>query len=236
MLKKKENVLYLVPVPIAEIDINWSLPLDVIKQIVNIQCFIVENAKTARHYLKQLNPEVKYDEITLFELDKHHLSSQLVEIRALFKQHETIGLMSEAGLPCIADPGNHVVRIAHEMHVRVRPLTGPSSILLALIASGLNGQQFKFNGYLPVKPEDRQPAILKIEKDARQATQLFIEAPYRNEKLLADLVRLLQPSMRLLVAVNLTAEDEKIICQPVSWWKSHKPELGKVPCLFGLGI
>ena len=236
MLKKKGNVLYLVPVPIAEIDINWSLPLSVIEQIVNIQCFIVENSKTARHYLKQLNPNVKFDQITIYELDKHNLNSQFVEIRAILKEEEHIGLMSEAGLPCIADPGNHVVRIAHEMNLRVKPLTGPSSILLALISSGLNGQQFKFNGYLPVKPDERQPAILRIEKDAQQATQLFIEAPYRNEKLLADLIRILKPSMRLMIAANITAEDEMIICQPVSWWKSNKKEIGKTPCLFGIGI
>ncbi len=235
MLKQSANVLFLVPSPISEGDINWSMPLHVIEQISSIQCFIAENAKTARYVLKKLNPAVNFEQINIFELNKHDLNSQLQELRILLKQNEQVGLMSEAGLPCIADPGNHVVRIAHELDIQVRPLTGPSSIILALIASGLNGQQFKFNGYLPAKPEEKKQAVLQLEKECFSATQLFIEAPYRNEKLLETLVQVLKPSVRLMLAIDISGDQEKIICKPVSWWKANRFSIGKVPCIFAIG-
>jgi 16S rRNA (cytidine1402-2'-O)-methyltransferase len=236
MLKQSGNVLFLIPLPISETDINWSIALSVIEQINKIQCFIVENAKTSRRYLKQLNPNVDLNEIYLLELDKHNINSQFGEIKVLLQQYEVVGLMSEAGLPCIADPGNHVVRMAHDMDITVKPLSGPSSIILALIASGLNGQQFKFNGYLPAKPQERKLAIQALEKESQQSTQLFIEAPYRNDKMLADLLSILKSHMRLLVAIDINGNDEQIICKPVSWWKSNIMEIGKIPCLFGIGI
>jgi len=236
MLKQPANVLFLVPVPISETDINWSVPLNSIHQIIKIQCFIVENAKTARHYLKQINPQIKYDEILIYELNKHDINSQIAEIKDLLAHHTMIGLMSEAGLPCIADPGNHVVRLAHDLHLTVKPLIGPSSIILALISSGFNGQQFKFHGYLPAKPEEKRTAVLNLEKEAIKATQLFIEAPYRNDKMLSDLIQILYPATRLLVAIDMTGEKEKIICQTIAWWKKNPLEIGKIPCLFGVGI
>jgi 16S rRNA (cytidine1402-2'-O)-methyltransferase len=236
MLKKPAGVLFLVPLPISETDINWSISLSVIEQINNIQCFIVENAKTSRRYLKQLNPSVDLNEVHILELDKHNINSQTEEIKALLKTYEAIGLMSEAGLPCIADPGNHVVRMAHDMDMSVKPLSGPSSIILALISSGLNGQQFKFNGYLPAKPMERKQAIQVLEKEAQQVTQLFIEAPYRNDKMLADLLSVLKPHIRLLLAIDINGNDERIICKPVSWWKNNVMEIGKIPCLFGIGV
>ncbi len=236
MSKPHSKALFLVPLPISGADVNWSIPLHVINQIVKIQCFIVENAKTARHFLKQLNPGVNYQEIQILELDKHDINSQLKEIRELLNQNDLVGLMSEAGLPCIADPGNHIVKMAHEMDIRVQPLSGPSSIVLALIASGLNGQQFKFNGYLPVKPDERRQAILSLEKEAAKTTQLFIEAPYRNDKMLSELIQTLNAGSRLLLAIDITGENEKIICRTISWWKTRQFEIGKVPCLFGIGV
>jgi 16S rRNA (cytidine1402-2'-O)-methyltransferase len=231
-----QNTLFLVPVPISEIGLNWSIPLSVIDQIAKIQCFIVENAKTARHFLKQVNPKVKIDEIYMLELDKHNMNSQFDEIRNLLRTYSFTGLMSEAGMPCLADPGNLIVRMAHETGVKVKPMVGPSSILLALIASGLNGQQFRFNGYLPAKPEERKRAILGLEKEAGSASQLFIEAPYRNDKMMDDLVSILNPGTRLMVGIDITGESEWINCQTVKWWKANRREIGKIPCLFGIGI
>ena len=228
-------VLYLVPLPISEIGINWSIPLNVINEISNIEIFIAENAKTARHYLKLVKPDINWQETVVIELDKHQLSTQIDELKQILRGGKSVGLMSEAGLPCIADPGHLIVRAAHDMGMRVKPLTGPSSIVLALIASGMNGQDFRFNGYVPSKPDERKKAIQQLEKLKREATQLFIEAPYRNEKMLEDLIRTLQPDTRLMVAKDITGEDEWIVSQPVSWWRKQNIVLGKVPCLFAIG-
>jgi 16S rRNA (cytidine1402-2'-O)-methyltransferase len=235
MQNANASVLFLVPMPISEIDINWSIPLNVLSEISKIQVFIAENAKTARHFLKQVNPAIIWSEIEVIELDKHHISTQIEELKHILTANPVVGLMSEAGLPCIADPGNLIVRAAHELGIRVRPLSGPSSIVLALIASGMNGQDFRFNGYVPSKPDERKKAIQQLEKLKREATQLFIEAPYRNEKMLEDLIRTLQPDTRLMVAKDITGEDEWIVSQPVSWWRKQNIVLGKVPCLFAIG-
>ncbi|HEY1046232.1 MAG TPA: SAM-dependent methyltransferase [Bacteroidia bacterium] len=231
----KASVLYLVPTNITEIDVNWTIPSNVINQINNIQVFIVENAKTTRHFLKLLNPHINWVEKLIFELDKHQPENQKKEILELLKSGKDIGLMSEAGLPCIADPGHEVVRMAHDNDIVVKPLNGPSSIILALISSGLNGQNFKFNGYLPSKPEERRKSIQILETDSAKTTQLFIEAPYRNDNMLKDLIDVLKPETRLLMAKDITGENELIICRKVSWWKNNRIELGKVPCLFGIG-
>lgn len=235
MQNPNASVLFLIPMPISEIDINWSIPLHVINEISKIQVFIAENAKTARHFLKQVKPDIIWAETEVIELDKHHLLTQIEELKRVLKNNPSVGLMSEAGLPCIADPGNLIVRAAHDMGIRVRPLTGPSSIVLALIASGMNGQDFRFNGYVPSKPDERKKAIQQLEKLKREATQLFIEAPYRNEKMLEDLVKTLQPDTRLMVAKDITGENEWIVSQPVSWWRKQSIVLGKVPCLFAIG-
>lgn len=230
-----DKTLYLIPLPIADVEINWSIPLNVIGQIIKIKCFIVENSKTARHFLKRLNPDIKWDEIHVFEMDKHDINAQHSEIDKLLSDYTEIGLMSEAGLPCIADPGNHVVRMAHEQAFKVRPLSGPSSIILALISSGLNGQNFKFNGYLPAKPEERKQAIITLEKACKETTQLFIEAPYRNAAMLSDLLRTLNPETRLLLASDISGANEFIVCRKVSWWRQHPYEAGKIPCMFAIG-
>ena len=229
-------VLYLVPLPISEIGINWSIPLNVINEISSIEIFIAENAKTARHYLKQVKPNINWQETEVIELDKHQISTQIEELKQILRSGKSVGLMSEAGLPCIADPGHLIVRAAHDMGMRVKPLTGPSSIVLALIASGMNGQDFRFNGYIPSKPEERRKAIQQLDRLKREATQLFIEAPYRNEKMLEDLLQTLQPDTRLMVAKDITGESEWIVSRPVSWWRQQNIVLGKVPCLFGVGI
>lgn len=236
MSKASAKVLYLVPVSISEADVAWSIPALVKRQVSEIQHFIVENAKTARRYLKLMNPTVELSNIHMLELDKHNLSAQLPEIRSFLLVNDTVGLMSEAGLPCIADPGNHVVRMAHDNHIRVKPLSGPSSIILALISSGLNGQNFKFNGYLPGKPDERKKALSELEKMARNSTQLFIETPYRNDAMFQDLLRCLHPDTRLLIASDITGEHENIACYKISKWREQNATIGKVPCIFAIGV
>ncbi|MES2617491.1 MAG: SAM-dependent methyltransferase [Bacteroidota bacterium] len=228
--------LFLIPVGISNVDFSWYLPINVLKTVHTLTAFIAENAKTARYFLKFVGHPTPLPSIEILELDKHNPAAQKKEIAQFLLQHKMVGLMSEAGMPCIADPGNQIVRIAHQEGIKVKPLTGPSSILLALTASGLNGQDFRFIGYLPAKSEERQSAILKCEKDSKTGTQLFIEAPYRNDQLMKDLYRFLHVDTMLLVAYNLTGEDEKITCQPISWWKTQSIDLGKVPCIFGLGV
>jgi 16S rRNA (cytidine1402-2'-O)-methyltransferase len=222
--------------PISEIELNWSIPSYVINQISKIQYFIVENAKVSRHFLKQVNPNIVWDNIVVFEMDKHQIQNQNKDILKFIQQHHCVGLMSDAGLPCIADPGNHVVRIAHENGIQVKPLIGPSSIILALISSGLNGQSFKFHGYLPSKPEERKKTISALEKICKETTQLFIEAPYRNHAMFSDLLKTLTSDTRLLVASDICGENEFILCKSIKWWRENPIELGKVPCMFAIGV
>jgi 16S rRNA (cytidine1402-2'-O)-methyltransferase len=236
MQKTSKDVLFLIPMPISEIELNWSIPLNVINQISKIECFIVENSKVSRHFLKQVNPQIIWDNITIFEMDKHQIQSQNKDILNLIQKHHHVGLMSDAGLPCIADPGNHVVRIAHDNGIQVKPLIGPSSIILALIASGLNGQSFKFHGYLPSKPEERKKAIASLEKICKDTTQLFIEAPYRNQAMFSDLIKTLNSDIKLLIASDICGENEFILCKPIKWWRENPIELGKIPCMFAIGI
>lgn len=232
---KQELRLFLIPVSLSDVDLSWVLTPNVHKIIHSLKAYIAENAKTARHFLKQAEHPLPISEIEILELDKHQPDQQNKALLDFMQKYKEVGLMSEAGMPCIADPGNKVVRLAHENDILVKPLTGPSSILLALTASGMNGQSFKFSGYLPQKPAERQAAILKCEKESSESTQLFIEAPYRNDQMLKDLCRILKPNTYLMLAIHLTAEDEKIISRKISWWKQQQLEIGKVPCLFGIG-
>ncbi len=230
-----KNILFLIPVSLSETDYNWYLPSNVLKIIHSLDFFIVENAKSARHFLKSIAHPKPLQQIEIFELDKHDPDSQKKELGQLLKAHEKTGLMSEAGLPCIADPGTHVVKLAHALDIKVKPLTGPSSIILALISSGLNGQNFRFSGYISSKPAERKLAIQKLESECITSTQLLIEAPYRNDHLLKDLIDTLKPDTMLMVAIDITGNQEKIICKPVAWWKNNRLEIGKVPCIFGIG-
>ena len=206
---KDKNTLFLVPVGLSDTSIDWYLPHNVLETIHSINHFIVENAKTARHFLKFINHPTPLQNIEIYELNKHDLASQIADLKAFLGNHQTVGLMSEAGLPCIADPGTHIVKLAHELNMRLRPLTGPSSILLALIASGFNGQSFKFLGYIPTKGLDKKTVLQQLENEAIHTTQLFIEAPYRNDQLMTDLCQILKPTTMLMLAINLTGEDEK---------------------------
>jgi len=230
------TTLYLFPISIADNTMHDVIPSEVLNQYKSITLWFVENARTCRQFLKKVDATINIDELTIFELDKHLPMNQLKEIESLMKQHQTIGVMSESGLPCIADPGNLVVKIAHKIGIKVKPFVGPSSILLALMASGFNGQNFKFNGYLPIQSETLKPFLLNLEKESAKTTQLFIEVPYRNDKTFQFLVQHLSPETYLLVAKDITGENEYIQCKPIKEWKKSDIVIGKTPCVFGVSM
>lgn len=235
MQENSRPVLYLCPTPISERHPNLIFSRDNISKIIDNKAFIVENIKTTRRFLKKLDPEIEIDSIQFVELNKHKDNQTNSEIIELFKHHNRIGLMSEAGLPCIADPGNLVVRYAHSLNWKVVPIDGPSSIILALISSGLNGQSFKFNGYLPLEKDKKKTYILQLEKESSLTTQLFIEAPYRNDSLFQDLLQILHPQTFLLIASDIQGEKESIRCMSIAEWKKNQILIGKTPCMFAIG-
>lgn len=230
------TTLYLFPISIADNSMHDVIPSTVLNQYKSITLWFVENARTSRQFLKKVDSSININELTIFELDKHQPMNQLQEIETLMKQHQIIGIMSESGLPCIADPGNIVVKMAHKLGIKVKPFVGPSSILLALMASGFNGQNFKFNGYLPIQSEALKPFLLKLEKESVLTTQLFIEVPYRNDKTFQFLVQTLSPETYLLVAKDITGINEFIQCKPIKDWKESIIEIGKTPCVFGVSM
>lgn len=229
--------LYLIPVTLGESELNGVIPAAHRDTIVSIRYFIVENIRTARRFLKKVDSEIEIDRLQFFELNKHSDKNQLHATLDPLKNGEPVGLMSEAGCPGVADPGADVVRIAHEKNIRVVPMVGPSSILLAMMASGMNGQNFAFNGYLPIKKDEKLRQIGLLEKRiyTENQSQVFIEAPYRNLQLLDDLLFACQPHTLLCIACDLTLETEFIKTMPVSAWKKSKPDIQKRPAIFVLG-
>ncbi len=225
--------LYLIPSTIGESPVDQVLPNE-IKNIINtISCYVVENERTARRFLIKLGIQQAIDDLTFFVLNKH---TRKEEIATFLKpcQVENVGLLSEAGVPAVADPGSEIVALAHQQNIKVVPLVGPSSILLSLMGSGLNGQSFVFHGYLPVKPEERKRKIKEIEQESAKLrqTQIFIEAPYRNNQMLKSLVEICQPGTLLCVACNLTQNDEFIRTMPAKSWSKKLPDLHKKPTIF----
>ena len=230
--------LFLVPNVLSDGDWQNVLPVSVFNVLSETQYFIVENIRTVRRFLKQINRGIDIDALTFFELNKFTQPDDLHGFLEPAERGFNIGIVSEAGCPCIADPGADIVKIAHRKNIQVVPLVGPSSVLLALMASGLNGQNFAFNGYLPVKPHARKKTISALEKKAKteNQTQIFIETPYRNQQLIADLLKTCQPSTQLCIAANITGEGEFIITKSVGEWKSIVPDLHKQPVIFLLGL
>lgn len=229
--------LFLIPNLLGDSPWQQVIPSFNAGVIEAISCFIVEDVRNARRFLKKIHPLAEPDKLHFFELNKHTSFEEKKSFLApLLRGHDT-GLLSEAGCPGIADPGAEIVRMAHESGIRVVPLVGPSSILLALMASGLNGQDFAFNGYLPVKQADRVRTIRQLERNALSLgqTQIFIETPYRNNQLIADLLRTCQPETYLCIAANLTLENETILTNRVFFWKKNVPFMEKVPVVFLLG-
>ena len=231
-------MLYLLPAYLSE-----NSPADyfapTIKDIImNVDHYFVENEKTARKVIKFFAPEKKQPELKLYLLDKYSETADLKEAQKLMKSGQDFGLLSEAGLPCIADPGNLMVKWCHENNIKVIPINGPSSIILALISSGFNGQEFTFHGYLPIDKEQKKKQILFLENQVQKSgySQIFMETPYRNNQLLEDLIKFLNPNTKLCIAANINHPTEEFIkTLKISDWKNKKPELHKIPAVFVLG-
>ncbi|MCY1722232.1 SAM-dependent methyltransferase [Prolixibacteraceae bacterium Z1-6] len=230
-------ILYLVPNVLAEGDWQHVMPAQVYSILTETRYFIVENIRTARRFMKQVNREIDIDECTFFEINKRTQMQDLPRFLKPLVDGNDVAVISEAGCPGVADPGADVVRMAHQRSFKVVPIVGPSSILLALMASGLNGQNFAFKGYLPVKPNERSKEIAALEKRIRseKQTQIFIETPYRNNNLISDLLKTCSPSTLLCIAANITSEKEYIATKTIQDWKGNTPDLHKQPVIFLLG-
>lgn len=231
-------MLFLIPAYLSEESpLEYFAPA-IKEYILKTDFFFVENEKTARKVIKFFAPEKKQSDLKLFLLDKYSESEDLKEAQQLMKAGQDFGLLSEAGLPCIADPGNLMVQWAHENNIKVIPINGPSSIILALIASGFNGQEFTFHGYLPIDREQKKKQIQFLETQVQKTgySQIFMETPYRNNPLLEDLIKFLNPTTKLCIAANINHPTEEFIkTLKISDWKNKKPELHKIPAVFVLG-
>lgn len=226
--------LYLIPTTLGESDPMDVLPQTVKRAIDFIDYYIVENEKTARKSIKIVHPEKKQPDLKISLLNKHTEVKEHAQMIAPCLQGINVGLMSEAGCPGVADPGAAIVKIAHEKGIQVVPLVGPSSILLALMGSGMNGQSFAFNGYLPIEKSEKKTALKNLEKLSfdKNQSQLFIETPYRNNKLLEDILQILQPNTHLCIACDITLPTEYIKTFRVADWKKTTVDLHNRPCIF----
>ncbi len=226
--------LYLIPTTLGEMNPEDVLPQTIKRSIDFIDHYIVENEKTARRFIKSVYPEKKQPELKISVLNKHTETSEHHAFIQPLLEGQHIGLMSEAGCPGVADPGAAIVKLAHEKGIQVVPLVGPSSILLAIMASGMNGQSFAFNGYLPIDKSDKKQALKNFEKlsSDKNQSQLFIETPYRNNKLFEDLLQTLQPGTHLCIACDITLPTEFIKTRTVNEWKKNKADLHNRPCIF----
>jgi 16S rRNA (cytidine1402-2'-O)-methyltransferase len=228
--------LYLIPVTLGETEISKVLPSYNKEIIASIRYFIVENVRTARRFLKQTDPGIDVDSLTFYTLNKHTSDTELSGFLQAIEDGSSIGIISEAGCPAIADPGADVVAIAQKKNIPVVPLVGPSSILLALMASGFNGQRFAFYGYLPIDSGERIKTLKALEQRiySEDQTQLFIETPYRNGKLIEDILKTCKPTTRLCIAADITLNSEFIKTKSIAEWKKQVPELSKRPCIFAI--
>ena len=233
-----EPALYLIPVTLGETEIGQVLPPYNHDIIVGIKHFIVENIRSARRFLKKTEKAIDIDELTFYELNRHTDRKFIGEYLEPLKHGQPVGIISEAGCPAIADPGADVVAIAQQRGYKVVPLVGPSSIIMSVMGSGFNGQSFAFNGYLPVEVPQRIKALKKLEQKVQNEnqTQLFIETPYRNAKMIETILNALNPKTKLCIAAGITCAEEYIKTRTVAEWKKEKlPELGKIPAIFVIG-
>ncbi len=229
-----QAALYLIPVPLGDTEHRRVLPAYNLEIIRTIRHFIVENIRTARRFLKKADPNIDIDTLTFYELNKHTSSEEVAGYLQPLAEGESIGIISEAGCPAIADPGADVVALAQRKHYPVVPLVGPSSIILSVMASGFNGQSFAFHGYLPIDNTTRINTIKRLEGRiySENQTQLFIETPYRNQRLAEELIKQCRPSTKLCIASNITCPDEFIKTRPVKEWTGKLPDLAKKPTIF----
>lgn len=231
-------MLFLIPAYLSEESPSEYFAPAIKEYILKTDYFFVENEKTARKVIKFFCPEKRQPDLKLFILDKYSENSDLKEAQNLMKAGQDFGLLSEAGLPCIADPGNIIVKWCHENDIQVVPVNGPSSIILALVSSGFNGQEFTFHGYLPIDKSQKSQKIKFLETQVQKTgySQIFMETPYRNNQVFEDLLKSLSPNTRLCIAANINhPTDEFIKTLSIKDWQKNKPELHKIPAVFVLG-
>jgi 16S rRNA (cytidine1402-2'-O)-methyltransferase len=228
-----KGMIYMVPVTLGNSDTELTIPPATRQLTASLRLFAVEDIRTARRYLRSIDRAFPVDDTLFFTIGKHSDPAVLGEFFHKIEEGFDAGVMSEAGMPGLADPGNIVVEEAHHRDIRVIPLTGPSSIMMALVASGLNGQSFAFNGYLPVDATGRQKIIRELEKrSASGQTQIFMETPFRNERMLDDILAVCRSATRLCIASDITLETEYIRTKTVAEWKSDRPRIEKRPAVF----
>ena len=236
-MPKKETmsaVVYLIPTTLGDTPIENVIPQHVKDVVLNTRFFIVEEIRTARRFISKLKLGIQIDSLTFYELNEHTHPTEVRRMLQPALEGNDIGIISEAGVPGVADPGADAVAEAHRLGIKVVPLVGPSSILMSLMASGLNGQNFAFVGYLPVKPAERVKAIKSLEQRSNREhqTQLFIETPYRNNHMLAALLDTCHPETRLCIAADITTETEYIVTKKIGDWRKQVPDLHKRPTVF----
>ena len=230
-----ETALYLLPVTLGDTAIDKVLPAYNAGIIREIKHFIVEDVRSARRFLKKVDREIDIDTLSFYPLNKHTSPEDISGYLNPLAEGHSMGVISEAGCPAVADPGADVVAIAQRMHLKVVPLVGASSIILSVMASGFNGQSFAFHGYLPIEPNERSKRLKELEGRiySEHQTQLFIETPYRNHKMLDDILKACRPQTKLCIAANITCEGEYIKTRTVKEWKGTAlPDLSKIPCIF----
>lgn len=229
-----DTALYLIPVTLGDTEISKVLPEYNSGIIAGIRHFIVEDVRSARRFLRKVDPQFDIDGSQFFELNKHTQPEVVANYLKPLQGGKPMGVISEAGCPAVADPGADVVAIAQRKGLKVVPLVGPSSIILSVMASGFNGQSFAFNGYLPIRPEERVKKLHQLEHRIynEEQTQLFIETPYRNGKMIDDILKNCRPQTKLCIAANLTCEGEYVCTRTVKEWKGRIPDLSKIPCIF----
>lgn len=231
---KMTGKLYLIPTTLGDTEPLEVMPLSVKKVIEQVDYFIVENEKSARKFIKKIAPKKPQPSLNLMSLDKYADEMETRAYLDVCNDGINVGLISEAGVPAVADPGASIVKLAHEKGIQVIPLVGPSSILMAMMSSGMNGQNFAFNGYLPIDKGERKKAIKDLEKLSRDKnqSQIFIETPYRNEKMFADLKATLTSTTNLCIAADITLPSEYIKTLTIKDWKYQQPDLYKKPAIF----
>ena len=229
-----ETALYLLPVTLGDTPLNKVLPEYNSEIVAGIRHFIVEDIRSARRFLRKVDPQFDIDGSVFYELNKHTSPEAVTSYLKPLQDGKPMGVISEAGCPAVADPGADVVAIAQRKGLKVVPLVGPSSIILSVMASGFNGQSFAFNGYLPIKPDERAKKLRQIEQRIynEEQTQLFIETPYRNGKIIDDIMATCRPQTKLCIAANITCEGEYVKTRTVKDWKGKVPDLSKIPCIF----
>jgi 16S rRNA (cytidine1402-2'-O)-methyltransferase len=234
-MTKKIGILYLIPNTLGSASDKYATQY-LIQTVAQLDTFIVEEIKSARRLLRQLGITRPLEELDFRMLNEHTRSTELSSILEPLSQGHSIGLISEAGVPCVADPGSNIVAMAHEAGARIVPLVGPSSILLALMASGFNGQQFSFVGYLPRERSERSRKLKQLEQLALAGTtQIFMDAPYRNNQVLDELLQTCRMETKLCIASNITCDNERINTKSILEWSARKPDIHKMPVMFLLG-